>query len=85
LPKLHGKTDQPLTSSSLRSHRSTHKRKPSGRDDEARRYVRYIYRRIATLLRKAGWFVNDKRVERIWPRKAVRPAGLKVASKQSKR
>ena len=30
----------------------------------ARQYGRYGYRRIAALLRDAGWQVNDKRVER---------------------
>ena len=42
-----------------------------------RRYGRYGYRRIAALLRDAGWQVNDKRVERIWRRhyNAIRPHG----------
>lgn len=63
---------------------------PTGRDDEerltadiielARRYGRYGYRKIAALLRHAGWLVNDKRVERIWRRE-----GLKVPYKQPKR
>ena len=39
----------------------------------ARQYGRYGYRKIAGLLRRAGWLVNDKRVERIWRRE-----GLKV-------
>ena len=30
------------------------------------RYGLYGYRRIAALLRQAGWEVNDKRVERLW-------------------
>lgn len=61
-----------------------------GRDDEerltadivelARQYGRYGYRKIAELLRRAGWEVNHKRVERIWRRE-----GLKVPSKQPKR
>ena len=46
----------------------------------ARRYGRYGYRRIAALLRDAGWQVNDKRVERLW-----RCEGLKVLAKQPKR
>lgn len=46
----------------------------------ARQYGRYGYRRIAALLRHAGWQVNDKRVERLWKRE-----GLKVPQKQSKR
>jgi transposase InsO family protein len=41
---------------------------------------RYGYRKIAALLRDAGWLVNDKRVERIWRRE-----GLKVPKKQPKR
>lgn len=63
---------------------------PQGRDDEkrltadivelARQYGRYGYRKIAALLRHAGWLVNDKRVERIWRRE-----GLKVPKKQPKR
>jgi transposase InsO family protein len=39
----------------------------------ARQYGRYGYRRITALLRRAGWSVNKKRVERIW-----RCEGLKV-------
>jgi putative transposase len=35
---------------------------------------------IARLLRRAGWLVNDKRVERIWRRE-----GLKVPARQPKR
>lgn len=46
----------------------------------ARQYGRYGYRRIAALLRDAGWEVNDKRVERLWRRE-----GLKVPQKQSKK
>jgi len=63
---------------------------PQGREDEerltadiielARQYGRYGYRKIAALLRDAGWLVNDKRVERIW-----RHEGLKVPQKQPKR
>src|SRR3989440_10524993 len=45
-----------------------------------RQYGRYGYRKIAELLRQAGWLVNDKRVERIWRRE-----GLKVPVKQPKR
>jgi hypothetical protein len=72
-------------------HRSTQRKKPKGRDDEAaltadivafaRQYGRYGYRNIAELLRTwAGWVVNDKRVQRIW-----RQEGLKVPAKQPKR
>jgi transposase InsO family protein len=60
------------------------------RDDEAAltaaiiafatEYGRYGYRRIAAMLRDAGWVVNIKRVERIWRRE-----GLKVPQKQPKR
>ena len=75
----------------LGQHRSTQRRRPTGRDDEerltadiielARQYGRYGYRKIAALLRStAGWVVNDKRVERIWRRE-----GLKVPAKQPKR
>ena len=46
----------------------------------ARQYGRYGYRRIAALLREAGWEVNDKRVERLWRRE-----GLKVPKKQPKK
>lgn len=73
-----------------RQQRSTQRKAPQGRDDEkrltadivelARQYGRYGYRKIAALLRRAGWLVNDKRVERIWRRE-----GLKVPSKQPKR
>ena len=45
-----------------------------------RQYGRYGYRRIAALLREAGWQVNDKRIERLWRRE-----GLKVPSKQPKK
>jgi len=73
----------------LGQHRSTQRKIPRGRDDEerltadiielARQYGRYGYRKIAELLRQAGWTVNDKRVERIWRRE-----GLKVPPKQPK-
>ncbi len=74
----------------LRQHRSTQRKLPRGRADEerlvaemielARQYGRYGYRRIAALLRDAGWQVNDKRVERLWRRE-----GLKVPSRQPKK
>jgi putative transposase len=74
----------------LGQHRSTQRKIPRGRDDEeqltadivelARQYGRYGYRKIAELLRRAGWLVNDKRVERIWRRE-----GLKVPARQPKR
>jgi transposase InsO family protein len=63
---------------------------PTTPDDEAAltadvvalaiQYGRYGYRRIAALLRSAGWAVNLKRVERIWRRE-----GLKVPARQPKR
>ena len=46
----------------------------------ARQYGRYGYRRIAALLRQAGWQVNDKRIERLWKRE-----GLKIPAKQPKK
>jgi len=74
----------------LGQHRSTQRKRPHGRADEerlaadiielARQYGRYGYRRVAELLRRSGWHVNDKRVERIWRRE-----GLKVPAKQPKR
>jgi putative transposase len=74
----------------LGQHRSTQRKVAQTADDEAaltadivelaRRYGRYGYRRIAALLRQAGWRVNRKRVERIWRRE-----GLKVPARQPKR
>jgi transposase InsO family protein len=74
----------------LGQHRSTQRKVPRGRDDEAAltadiialasQYGRYGYRRITALLREAGWAVNVKRVERIWRRE-----GLKVPAKQPKK
>jgi HTH-like domain len=32
---------------------------------------RYGYRKVAELLRQAGWIINDKRVERIWQREGL--------------
>jgi transposase InsO family protein len=46
----------------------------------ANMYGRYGYRRITALLKRDGWHVNHKRVERIW-----RQEGLKVPKKQPKR
>lgn len=43
-------------------------------------YGRYGYRRITALLRREGWCVNHKRVERLWRRE-----GLKVPQKQPRR
>ena len=65
----------------LGQHRSTQRRLPQGRADEdrlvadmielARQYSRYGYRRFASLLRGAGWQVNDKRVKRLWKASAA--------------
>ena len=46
----------------------------------ARQFGRYGYRRIAALLREAGWSVSDGRIERLWRRE-----GLKVPQKQPKK
>lgn len=46
----------------------------------ASKYGRYGYKRITALLRAEGWYVNHKRVARIW-----REEGLKVPAKQKKR
>ena len=46
----------------------------------ARQYGRYGYRRIAVMLREAGWQVSDGRIERL-----SRREGLKVPRKQPKR
>lgn len=43
-------------------------------------YGRYGYRRMTIMLRREGWRVNHKRVERLW-----RIEGLKVPPKQPKR
>ncbi len=74
----------------LGQHRSTQRKIPTTRDDEAAltadiialavQYGRYGYRRITAMLHQAGWTVNRKRVERIWRRE-----GLKVPQKQPKR
>lgn len=71
-------------------HRSTQRKRPQGRPGEkaltraivqlAEQYGRYGYRRITALLRRDGWYVNQKRVYRIWRRE-----GLKVPQKQPKR
>jgi len=70
----------------LGQHRSTQRKVPRGRENAerltadvielARCYGRYGYRKIAALLRQAGWSVSDGRVERIWKRE-----GLKVPHK----
>ena len=70
--------------------RSTQRYAAPAREDEellraeivrlASRYGRYGYRRITALLRRDGWRVNHKRVERIW-----RQEGLKVPKRHPKR
>lgn len=74
----------------LGQHRSTQRHRPRGREDEerlvadmielARQYGSYGYRRVAVMLREAGWKVSDGRIERLWRRE-----GLKVPPKQPKR
>ena len=74
----------------LKQSRATQRYLPIVRDDElpltqrivelASMFGRYGYRRITALLRGEGWWVNHKRVERIW-----RQEGLKVPKKQRKR
>lgn len=54
---------------------------PVGRPDEeslvadmielTRQYGRYGCRRVAALLRDAGWQVNDKHTERLWQREGL--------------
>jgi len=48
--------------------------------EQALRHPRFGYRRIAVLLRREGFKVNEKRVHRLW-----RKEGLKVPQKQHKR
>ena len=74
----------------LGQQRSTQRHAPKGHADEdrlvadmielARQFGRYGYRRIAALLREAGWSVSDGRIERLWRRE-----GLKVPQKQPKK
>jgi len=70
--------------------RSSQRLEARSKDDEealrgeivklASKYGRYGYRRIKALLKRDGWRLNHKRVERIW-----RQEGLKVPQKQPKR
>ena len=70
--------------------RSTQRRTPRASEFEKRlvariidlatQFGRYGYRRITALLKREGWPVNHKRVERLW-----RQEGLKVPKKQPKR
>jgi putative transposase len=74
----------------LGQHRSTQRKIPTGRSDDAAltsdiialatEYGRYGYRRIMALLWAAGWAVNVKRVEGIW-----RQEGLKVPHRQPRK
>jgi putative transposase len=73
----------------LGQHRSTPRKLPRGRHDEAalvaelielaRTYGRSGDLKVAALPRAAGWRVNDERVERLW-----RQEGLKVPARQPK-
>jgi putative transposase len=74
----------------LEQPRSSQRHQARVQDDEApltqaivglaSQFGRYGYRRVTALLRRDGWHVNHKRVERIW-----RAEGLKVPQKQPKR
>lgn len=74
----------------LGQHRFTQRKVHLGRPDKqlltedilvlAHKYGRYGYRMVAGLLNNSGWYVNHKRVERIWRRE-----GLKVPQKQAKK
>ena len=74
----------------LRQPRATQRYLPNIQVDEkpltrriielASMFGRYGYRRITALLQEDGWWVNHKRVERIWSL-----ARLKVPAKQPKR
>jgi putative transposase len=56
--------------------RGTQRYRPTQREDEdrltqaiialAKQYGRYGHRRITALLKRTGWQVGKKRVERIW-------------------
>lgn len=74
----------------ISQHRTTQRYRAITPDDEqqlvkemldlARRQPRYGYRRITALLRRVGWLVNKKRIQRLW-----REQGLKVPKKQHKK
>ena len=86
----HFKVSESRACKTLRQPRATQRYLPNIRADEkpltgriielALMYGRYGYRRLTALLQKDGWWVNHKRVERIW-----RCEGLKVPKKQPKR
>lgn len=70
-------------------HRTSQRHVPAKADEDtalcqrmvelARENPRYGYRRVWALLRREGWAVNKKRLQRLW-----REAGLKVPKKQHK-
>ena len=72
----------------LGQNRSTQRKMPQGREDAelltadtvdlARQYGRYGYRKVAELLRRAGWLINDKRVERIWRREGLKVPAIRL-------
>jgi transposase InsO family protein len=74
----------------LEQPRSSQRREPEVPEDEPRlvkrmvelatQYGRYGYRRIGEMLRREGFEVNHKRIERWW-----RQEGLKVPARQPKR
>ena len=71
-------------------HRSTQRKPRRLADDEvqlvkdmeklARKHPRFGYRKIGVLLRREGWKVNNKRVQRLWTRE-----GMQVPRKLKKR
>lgn len=72
---------QPRASQRYRALKPDKDRALRGRLRElARRYLRYGYRRMWALLRKQGWQVNRKRVQRLW-----REEGLRILRRQRKR
>ncbi|MCP4855060.1 MAG: IS3 family transposase, partial [Fuerstiella sp.] len=86
----HGRVSERRACRVLGQSRSTQRRQAHVPEDEPRlvrrmtelatSYGRYGYRRITTMLRREGWIVNHKRIERLWRRE-----GLKVPQKQPKR
>ena len=74
----------------LRQARATQRYRPQDCQEERRltarlialatQHGRYGYRRVTALLKREGWEVNHKRVERIWRRE-----GLKVPQRRPKR
>ncbi len=65
----------------LQQPRSSQRRKPTGADKDQMLTKRsYGYRRVWALLRREGWEVNRKRVQRLWQQ-----AGLRVKAVQPRR